>query len=54
MHTLINDYITTSINEFVLGIRDVDSDVDWQEYIRTLEDMDYQHYIEVAEEYYFG
>ena len=54
LHTLINDYITTSINEFVLGIRDVDSDADWQEYISTLEDMDCQRYIEVAEEYYFG
>ena len=54
LDTLINDYITTSINEFVLGVRDIDSDADWQAYINTLEAMGYERYIEVAEEYYFG
>jgi len=54
LQTLLYDYITAAINEFVLGIRDVDSDEDWQEYVSTLEDMGCEHYMEIAETYYFG
>jgi putative aldouronate transport system substrate-binding protein len=52
--TLIGNYLITAINEFVLGIRDVDSDADWQEYTSALKNMGYDHYIELAQEYYFG
>lgn len=54
MQTLLQDYLTTAINEFVLGIRDVDSDSDWNEYVDTLLNMGYEHYLEIAESYYFG
>ncbi len=54
LRTLLENYITTAINEFVLGIRDIDSDADWNEYCTALGNMGYEHYIEVAEQYYFG
>ena len=54
MKTLIQSYITTAINEFVLGIRDVDSDADWQQYCNALKNMEYDRFLEVSRQYYFG
>ena len=52
LKTLINDYITTSLNEFTLGIRDIDSDADWDAYVNEVKNMGMDRYVELARTYY--
>jgi putative aldouronate transport system substrate-binding protein len=37
--TVINDYVKQSISEFVIGVRDINSDAAWNAYLRELENM---------------
>lgn len=53
LKTLFENYLNTAISEFTLGIRDIDDDGVWQEYLDTLDAMQYDHYCEVATQYYF-
>ena len=52
--TLINEYVMASATEFVLGVRDINDDAQWEAYLNELDAMGLEHYIEVLETYYFG
>ncbi len=52
--TLIEEYVKRSYTEFVMGIRDVDDDAVWQEYLNELDAMGMEHYMDVCEAFYFG
>ena len=54
LSTNINPYIKQSYTEFILGIRDVNDDAVWQEYLDTLDAMALTKYLDVCSEYYFG
>lgn len=43
--TLFNDYIASTSTAFILGELNIDSDDDWQEYIKTLDDMGLEDYM---------
>ncbi len=52
MQTLLRGYIETAMSEFVLGVRDIDSDEAWNEYIAELNRMGLEDFIEIATVYY--
>jgi hypothetical protein len=52
MHTLLRGYIETAMSEFVLGIRDIDSDAAWNAYVAELERMGLEDFLEIAAIYY--
>lgn len=51
---LFNEYIQTSFTEFVLGLRDVNDDAQWAEYLQELEDLGLNEYCNALNMYYFG
>lgn len=52
MKAMINDYILTSDTEFIMGIKDIHDDAQWQEYLDQLKDMGLDQYIELLYIYY--
>ena len=46
---LINEYIWVADTEFVMGIRDINDDAQWEAYLKDLEDMGLQEYLETLE-----
>ncbi|HHV97852.1 MAG TPA: hypothetical protein GXX37_15575 [Clostridiaceae bacterium] len=44
--TLFNDYIGSTSTAFILGELDINNDADWQQYVKTLEDMGLQDYLD--------
>lgn len=50
--TLFNSYIETADTEFVMGIRDINDDAQWEAYLKDLEDMGLQEYLEVLNNFY--
>lgn len=49
---LINEYIEVSDTEFIMGIRDINDDAQWQAYLDELDAMGLQDYIELLYTYY--
>jgi len=49
---LINDYVKTACAEFILGIRDINDDKQWEAYLNELDAMGLDRYIEVLYKYY--
>ncbi|MBE5769764.1 MAG: hypothetical protein E7336_00170 [Clostridiales bacterium] len=54
LKTLFNDYIMNSATEFVLGVRDIHDDAQWEAYLAELDNMGLERYIEVINTYYLG
>lgn len=52
LKTLIDEYILVSDTEFIMGIKDIHNDAQWQEYLDQLNDMGLERYIEVLYSYY--
>ena len=50
--SLINGYIKNADTEFIMGIRDINDDAQWQTYLNDLESMGLEHYIELLNTYY--
>jgi len=50
--SMINDFILTADTEFVMGIRDINDDAQWQAYLDELDAMGLQDYIELLNVYY--
>ncbi len=44
--TLFNDYIASTSTAFILGELDINNDADWREYVKTLDDMGLQDYLD--------
>lgn len=51
---LVNEYIIPSATKFITGELDVNDDNAWADYINGLEARGMSHYLEVAQQYYFG
>ena len=49
---LIKNYVENSISEFTLGVRDINDDAAWNEYLATLEGMHLADFLKLADEYY--
>jgi len=47
MTTMINEYVQTANTEFVMGIRDINDDAQWEAYLKDLEKMGLNDYIEL-------
>lgn len=47
---MINDTVRTAYTEFILGIRDIDTD--WEDYMLELENVGLEHYLEILKQYY--
>jgi len=52
LSALINEYIKVSDTEFIMGIKDINDDAQWQAYLDQLDQMGLDRYIEVLEQYY--
>ena len=52
LDALFISYLNTAISEFTLGVKDINDDATWQEYLTTLDAMGYDHFCEVATRYY--
>ena len=50
--SLFKNYIETAMSEFILGIRDIDSDADWNAYVEQMNKMGLEDFKALAEEYY--
>ena len=50
--TLLTKYIENAMSEFILGIRDIDSDADWNAYIDQLEKMGLADFLTLSDRYY--
>lgn len=50
--SLINPYINTASTEFIMGIRDINDDAQWQDYLDELEAMGLSEYKDVLRAYY--
>ncbi len=49
---LFKNYIETAMSEFVLGIRDINDDAEWNSYIEQMNKMGLQDFMALAEKYY--
>jgi putative aldouronate transport system substrate-binding protein len=50
--TNINEYVRQSIAEFVTGVRDINNNAAWENYIKTLNDMGLQTWLTTAQTTY--
>jgi len=50
--SLITEYIGVAATEFIMGIRDINDDKQWEAYLKDLEDMGLTKYLELLEKYY--
>ncbi len=52
LSALIDEYIKVSDTEFIMGIKDINDDAQWQAYLDQLDQMGLDRYIEVLYAYY--
>ena len=52
MNVLFKNYIDTSMIEFAIGRRDINSDADWNNYLSTLESMGIEAFMSLSTEYW--
>lgn len=50
--TLINDTVRMAYTEFILGLRDINNDSDWQAYLDELDAVGLDAYLELLTQYY--
>lgn len=50
--SLIKEFIQTANTEFIMGRRDINDDGDWQDYVKEIEAMGLEDYIELLYTYY--
>jgi len=48
----VSTYVSTSMVDFITGMRDIESDSDWENYLKELEKMGLPRWLEVAQEAY--
>lgn len=51
---IVNDYIIGSATQFIIGTMDVNDDAQWDQYLKGLQERGLDHFLEVAQRYYFG
>ena len=54
LDTLFKNYIIQSMTEFVIGVKDINNDDDWNAFVNELQRMDFTHYLDVLTEYFYG
>jgi putative aldouronate transport system substrate-binding protein len=52
LRTTIQDFVTSSVARFVTGAQDIDNDAEWQAYVRELEQMGVERYVEIYQTAY--